>query len=328
MPFSIPTERTTETNDFYERKYRQLANQVAALSGHPKGSLVAPMRMVDYLISRRSHLSKRTWQVYKSACVAQFKRVSAAHQGDSVIQQEFDHAAQVLSQETQEEALSRGTKGSALKQKWVDGADHKKLMAWLKDQPTEPEPIASMVKTWCESTLIAGLRPIEWARAEILTSPNGTRLLQVANAKHTQGRGNGKLRHLDITACSPEELATLQDMIDIAGQFAQSEEGFAVHQKRLADFLYRAIRKVFPRRRPHITLYSYRHQFAADKKLVWSQPEVGALMGHASDRTAGMNYARRSRGRKSAAVKPLNTEVARVRRTAKAHPKAPKPDDR
>lgn len=325
MPFSIPTERTAETDDFYARKYRQLANQVAALSGHPKGSLVAPMRIVDYLISRRSHLSKRTWQVYKSACVAQFQSVSAANQGDSVIQQEFDYAAQMLAQETQEEALSRGRKGSALKQKWVDQGDHRKLMDWLKEQPADPEPIASMVKTWCEATLIAGLRPIEWARAEILIDPAGRRLLQVANAKQTQGRGNGKHRHLDLTECSPDELASIQDMIDIAGQFAQSEDGFAYHQKRLADYLYRAVRKVFPRRRPHIALYSYRHQFAADKKLVWSQPEVGALMGHGSDRTAGMNYARRSRGRKSSAIKPLSAEVAKVRRTAKPHPKAPKP---
>lgn len=119
-------------------------------------------------------------------------------------------------------------------------------------------------------------------------------------------------------------LDTLQDMISLAGQFAQSEEGFAHHQKRLSDFLYRAVRKAFPRRRPHITLYSYRHQFAADKKRVWGQAEVAALMGHASDRTAGMNYARAVSGRGSSAVKPLNTEVAQVRRTAKPRPEAPK----
>ena len=145
MSFPIPTERTPETEDFYERKYRQLANQVAVNSGHQKGALVAPMRVVEYLISRRSHLSKRTWQVYKSACVAQFRRISAAHQADYAIQQDFDHAAQMLTAETQEGALSRGTRGSALKQKKVDLADHEKLMAWLAVQPTDPEPTARMV---------------------------------------------------------------------------------------------------------------------------------------------------------------------------------------
>ncbi len=323
MSFPIPTERTPETNDFYERKYTQLANQVAKQLGHQKGTLVAPMLVANHLINRRRHLSKRTWQVYKSACVAQFRRISAAHPGDAAIQQEFNHAAETLSQESQQEALSRGTKGASLKQKKVDEADHVKLMDWLKSQPTDPEPIGRMVATWCESTLIAGLRPIEWARAELLTLPTGARLLQVANAKNTQGRANGEFRHLDISDCSPEEMGVVEDMIALAGQFAQSEDGFTEHQKRLSKFLHRAVRKLFPRRRQHYTLYSYRHQFAADKKRQWGQAEVAALMGHGSDRTAGMNYARATSGRGSSAVKPLRAEVDQVRRTAKSRP-APK----
>ncbi|MCA8451381.1 hypothetical protein, partial [Burkholderia vietnamiensis] len=75
----------------------------------------------------------------------------------------------------------------------------------------------------------------------------------------------------------------------------------------------------FGSRKTYPTLYSARHQFAADAKSSgWTQAEVAALLGHASDDTAARHYARARSGQSAIRVAPVGQEIQTVR--AKARP--------
>ncbi|MGZ8160209.1 MAG: hypothetical protein ACXWT4_15560, partial [Methylobacter sp.] len=88
---------------------------------------------------------------------------------------------------------------------------------------------------------------------------------------------------------------------------------FDQYYKRCRDCLYKANRKIWPRRPKSICLYSARHQFAADaKKSGLSKTAIAALMGHASQETAATHYGRRTAGRGGFRVTADKADVARV----------------
>ena len=322
MANSIPQERTAGTDAFYERKYDQLAVQAGLRVGIQKGAYVAPIHVVNHLLSRRSHLAKRTWQVYKSACVAHMEHF-AAQTSDPALAQEYRHASSILKVETQTEALTRGTQGSSLKGKRVLEDDHNKLVAYLETR-RHVDKWAAITQTLCQASYLTGLRPGEWRGAWVERSADGQVLLSVSNAKNTQGRANGDRRHLDLGELTAAEVDLIENMAQAASHYDESEDTWASVQTKVANYLYQTVRKVFGRRKRYLSLYSYRHQFSADSKATWSQQEVAALMGHGSDETAARNYARASVGRKGhSKVKPLQAEVATVRRVARVRP--PKP---
>ena len=321
---SIPDKRTSETDTFYANKYRHLATQAGLKSGIPKDGHVAPILVVHYLLERRSRLAKRTWQVYKSACVAQME-LFAVQTIDPAEQQMYLHAADQLRHESQSEAQSRGTLTSSLKAKRVTEQDHQTLMAYLDSRITAADQWAKAARDLCEVTLQTGLRPSEWAdtwlRAATGSSPP---ILSVRNAKQTHGRGNGDRRSLDLSELTADEAGRIEAMSQYARACEESEGSWAETQEKIAKYLYVAVRKAFKRRKRYISLYSYRHQFAANTKVARSKAEVAALMGHGSDETAGRNYARAIVGKRGASrVKPVASEVATVRKIAKVRPPQP-----
>ena len=319
MAFPIPKKRAPETDTFYERRYAQLREQAGRKLGNQKGAYVAPIHVVNYLLSRRKEIAKRTWQVYKSICVAQMEAF-ASSSDDPVLKQEYRHAAGVLQVETQSEALKRGSQTSALKIKRIPEADHLRLMEYLASR-IGVDKWAAISKTLCEATLLTGLRPSEWERATLIVIPREGLALAIWNAKSTQGRANGAIRRLLLSDLSDERISLISDMVEIGRHYADCEEGWQNIQGKISDYLYSAGKKVFPRRSITPCLYSYRHQFAANNKGRWSKAEVAALMGHGSDETAGRNYARASRDAPTGGVRPLESEVARVRHVSRDRPK-------
>ncbi len=318
MAFPKPQKRTSETNAFYERKYEQFAAQTALRIGVQKISDIAPIQIVDRLIARRAHLSKKTWQVYKSALLAHFDQAATAC-GDFYRQLEYTYAVGVLSQETQTEAMTRGTRTSALKSRRISEKDHQQLLDYLQGRKGK-DKWAAFTQTWCQAARLTGLRPGEWAKAYIDQLPSGERALVVANAKCTQGRGNGATRHLVLTGLSAEQFGYIEDMGEIARHYETTEETMEDLQSWVSKYLYRASRAALGKRKHYPCLYTFRHQFAADAKRWLPAPEAAALMGHYSDQTAARNYARAMVSTRPVTIKPLASEVANVRRVARQRP--------
>lgn len=182
------------------------------------------------------------------------------------------------------------------------------------------------------ATVLFGLRPCEWASA---TWGNDERtILVVANAKTASRvmdhgpfagrlwvRGNGTTRRLIL---SPEGIASgAQSLVD---EVIRNEARMPWQKHRSS--LYRSFRDLvkearrrdaLPRRLEHLTIYSARHQFAADAKKTMNLMggEVAAAMGHSSARTAITGYGKRMRGGAfSPAAWPDQQSVAAVRNVA------------
>lgn len=179
------------------------------------------------------------------------------------------------------------------------------------------------------ASILLGLRPCEWSSAR-WADRDRTRLI-VRNAKAASTvldhgpfagrlwvRGNGAERCLKITSDGVE--AGVQDLVDrvIANEkklpWATHRHGIWRSFKKLVR---EGVRKgTIPQKHRHLTIYSARHQFAADAKKVMDvgAGEVAAAMGHNAVRTAIGGYGRRiAGGTFKPAAKPDDASVQAVR---------------
>lgn len=207
--------------------------------------------------------------------------------------------------------MKSGTRTSALKQKTFKKADFDKVIAYLAEHVGKHR-YARTLALWLKASRLTGLRPSEWEHAD-LTHIFAAPALVIRNAKATNGRANGEERTLLLDLLTKDELEVIQDMIEMVEGYS-TEMPFAKLQKLLGDYMNRATRKCFGKRKKYPSLYSNRHQFSADAKMSGhSKAEVAALLGQASDETAGIHYARKASGEAAIKVSPLSSEVKSVR---------------
>jgi len=174
------------------------------------------------------------------------------------------------------------------------------------------------------ASYLTGLRPIEWASAEIIT-PGGQPWLRVKNAKHSNGRAHGRFRHISLHQFSTSSLKVIETTIKYAAASLNS------HGKRISASRFRELysaafsrhsHKIFDKRKRTIPIYCARHQFAANlKKAGYTRSQIAALMGHASDATASRHYCGKRWGHSRGDLPvPLAEEVSRIRQVAKPNP--------
>jgi hypothetical protein len=177
---------------------------------------------------------------------------------------------------------------------------------------------------WLRAGIATGLRPVEWKATDIrhVVEPRSGRhrvYLFVLNAKHTNGRGNGILRTLDITEFTETTLSSVRTMSDRGAEWFMTGE-FDDVQSQCAQHLYRLCEKFWPRRATRYGLYSTRHQFVLNmRELAMDEAEISALMGHLVTETQMSTYGRKSRGWSIDRIldrpKAIQEEIGSVRRT-------------
>lgn len=309
----IPT-RLEKTEKNYAIKAMGIRSRAARAYGHDSPYSVPPITVVEHLITRKPTIARNTWKQYKNSLRYHFEQL-ASESGNKLEKEELEAAVTLLNATSSEGALKYGTQTSARKQKGVKRSDYDKLVSYL-DRHVGKHRYAGTLRTWLEATRITGLRPGEWEFAR-LGEKRGKQILRIRNAKATNGRGNGEERSLDLTNLPAADLEVLRDMVQLLEGYS-AEVGFANLQKAVSDYMYAATRSCFGKRKKYPSLYSMRHQFSADAKMSGStKAEVAALMGHASDDTAGNHYAPKASGQSIINVAPLAPEVQRVRAKAR-----------
>ena len=151
------------------------------------------------------------------------------------------------------------------------------------------------IASWLRVTVKAGLRPTEWQNAVFEDKSN---TLVVKNAKVNANRGNGLVRHLTFDPVTQvQEIVDIQNFLQDLSIQVQANPSFSILYDKCRKRIRYVAKQLWPRMKERPTIYSARHQFAANmKKTGLSKKEVAALMGHKSDASAGVHYARRSRG--------------------------------
>lgn len=309
MPSRIP-----KTEHGYAIKALQIRSRAARELGYFSPYSVPPLTIVDHLIGRKPTIGRNTWKQYKNALRSHFQSL-AIETDDSVAAEELRAAITALDAEPSTGAMKHGTRTSATKQKHFKRAD----LDWLLEYLTANlgrHKFANALRTWLLASRVTGLRPIEWEHAG-LTEVAGRRCLIVKNGKATNGRANGEFRTLDLSLATAADMDAIQEMLAMLEGY-QREMSFERLQFLLTKYMNRATRSCFGRRKKYPTLYSMRHQFAADAKFSGlSKSEVAAILGQATDETAGTHYARAVSGESSVRVSPVSGEVQRVRKKAR-----------
>ena len=176
--------------------------------------------------------------------------------------------------------------------------------------------LKKLTRNFFLANIIVGLRPIEWLDTKILVGgeaidslamsdplaglsmkhmetlrDRGITLI-VKNAKATNGRSHGETRELTIDPSIPNEYLTCIfshwfSVQQIADGFAHTcEFSGNDRESRFFEFysscrfcLYKIVKRLWPRKKKIISLYSTRHQSIADAKTVLSKKEVAACYG-------------------------------------------------
>ena len=297
--------RTTQTVLKYTARAVQLINRAGLSIGNNQPTLT---EVVIWLINNQSKFSRSTWRQYRAALICNFENHALENTAYSV---EISYSLNLLRNTDCNQCLQRGVNTSSKKKKKISEADQIKLVAYFTDNPEIRHGVTTLV--WLLSGIWTGLRPAEWQSAQLVINATSDIELHVINAKNTNGRSHGDERIVHLSNMSLLEFEILR--LHIANIVSAKDKGIAFDDfyQHCRDCLYQANRKLWPKRRKFISLYSSRHQFSADaKKSGLSREAIAALMGHASVETAGIHYGRRSSGSGGFRVAADQSDIARV----------------
>jgi hypothetical protein len=285
--------RTPETETYYA----QLARTLLDRQGDWKADPLDAARRIT-LQGETSSWSKATWRIYRAAL--HYYLESSGYQ----------EAADWIRYARPEFTMTREARTSQKKQKGLAPEEADALTAALAASTSR---YARAARIWLQAGILTGLRPSEWREAHF--DPEAE-ILTVMNAKATNGRGNGPMRRLRLRNLTRGEREVIQEMIRVVQEHADFRKLYGGVRK----VLFMAARRVWPRRKLRISLYSSRHQWVANAKRVYDRRTVAALAGHASAETAGHHYARRRRGRPANLPEPDEKTLAAVRKEARIRP--------
>lgn len=191
----------------------------------------------------------------------------------------------------------RGAQTSAKKLKWISPQMALALISALAKLEI---PYGGLAAMWIYFGVLLGLRPIEWFEARLVPATSTEKAyLWVRNAKFGKNRAHGTHRKLVLENWRATDLELLLRFLRQLPSLQNGKEmqEFKRVYQRCATLVRDTGKKLWPRRKQRPTLYSCRHQFMANAKLAnLSKIEIAALVGHATDETSSMCYARRQKG--------------------------------
>ena len=279
--------RSEGTNIAYDRILIRFVDRLTS-QGLSEDNASLPINMIDDLRERvaKESLSKATLRQYKAVIV---RHIDALH-GEEDPERKSLHDA--LSSIRPVIDKSRPPRTSAKKLKRAPLEDVRRLLMHL-DENRNRHGRAKALIVWIRAALLTGLRPKEWQGSKVVAvnRESGTLSLEVINAKNSNGRANGPTRTLHLSRLTQGEIDIVCAQVNIA---EATGDGWMRYEHRCCELMRYACRKIWPRREKNLTLYSLRHQVAANIKAAgMSREEVAAIMCHANDVTAGTHYARR-----------------------------------
>ena len=269
-----------------------------------------PVAFVNWLCSLRSTVEDSTWRFYKASVMFHIERLSHpdAPTAEAIL-------IGVDGDPHEEGRMGRGDKTT----KYVRFEDYQKLLKYCLDVGVADGSMNLGNFAW--AAIRTGMRPSEWATCDIRTAvnpeaPHGRNVwLFVCNAKASNGRANGLVRVLDLSAISDNNLEPIWATMWLFRRLAPVEGTKGVI-RRIRQLMAHACKRmgISVRYSP----YSFRHQAIANWKTIYSSVEVAALAGHSIPATAARHYAKSRDGwtggalRHDIIITPSRLDVQRV----------------
>lgn len=322
--------RTESTRQQYDKRGRQLEERFHREKDIPSGTPLAPMEFATWFLSLRPDLKPSTWRYYKQAAVFHLTRIQSSDAEEAIAHIEgetrWDSEMDLQSvRAAGKKAKAGGRVASANKAQFFDYEDWQRLDAYLRMRSWSK--YTGFLRNWLRAGLATGLRPDEWRSTTIMVheASTGDRIyLFVANAKATNGRGNGAVRSIDITDFSEETKLAIEQM-SADGARWEADGEFDSVQNQVAQTLYRADNALWPNRKTRTyALYSCRHQFILNhRSLGVAEENLSAMLGHMVTDTQLTHYGRRGKGWSPDKIIDIAlahpTEAATVKKRLDAH---------
>lgn len=271
-----------------------------------RANTISPLVIAERVISIRPTVRPATWRQYRSALICYFQQLEHAHP-------EKEPAIALLRTSGCSECLRGGnapSRTSSSKKRQVKPEDLSEIVGYLSEHETRWSFPTSM---WLEASVLTGLRPSEWQSARLELGESGEPVLVITNAKNSNGRANGDQRTLLLANLPETNLALISVHLGVVAEMV-GRNLWDRYYRECRKTLYKATRALWPKRISYPTLYSGRHQFSADaKRSGLSKIEVAALMGHASEETAGRHYGKKRSGRNGFSILPNPADITRLK---------------
>lgn len=293
--------KNDDTKQKYEKRAMQLLKKAQKELGGTNSANIDVRQFVIWLNEQKTTLSRSTWRQYKSSVIYYLQ--------NHIDQSAAMEAIEWIKDITSIGCVKKSEKTSSLKLKKITIEDWIRLDGYLKNKQNK---WYKELRYWLRSAIITGLRPIEWHTCK-LEKHEGEACLLIQNAKNTNGRAHGPTRTLILKELKQEDIFAIKSHLDNIRTFIGMGE-YEYFYNGCSTSLYKACRKIWPRRKKHITLYSTRHQFSANAKSSgFSRAEIAAMMGHAVDITAAIHYGRKKAGYETVNISPIKSEVSKIK---------------
>jgi len=197
--------------------------------------------------------------------------------------------------------ISHLKKAKQKRVKQVIESDHNILMSHFKERSDYPL-MGALYISW-----LLGCRPSEMPYLQLLDDQH----VCILGAKKTDDGSRGMDRTLQIDATSYKLLEHSIVLLNIEIHKADYDPARAIH--RLQRRLQTATKSIWPKKKHHISFYSYRHQMGSNLKSSGMTAEaIAAFMGHQSVNSID-SYGDKRAGKSKALPCPTQVSIASVR---------------
>lgn len=260
---------------------------------------------IEWCIAR--HLpswSQGTWRMIRCGYRQLLNRLSEAGRVDKEIASKLIQKMEASKGLTKKEREKK--KKTSSRRKKVVTLEHVRM---IEEHVTERNSVWGVpLVLWLKAAMATGLRPNEWQTAR-LKEKDGRVVLWSENFKFNESRSYSDHREIDLTGLPEEWVESVKEHLRfIEGVNAPSSKiSYAQYYQGCTSLLYECNKRLWPRRKANINLYTGRHQFSANAKAntVVSDVERAAMMGHKTTKTSTERY-----GRKSSGSNGLTPEIA------------------
>lgn len=296
---------------------------------------VDPESFVDWFLAQKTGYKPSTWRHYRRAVITVVEANPHDNREAALSRLSFD-VDEVRSGDeykrrkaAAQESGESGSRSYREKLKFIPDQDFYRI-CFAAGQSLKSSQLGGDLKDWLKAGVKTGLRPSEWKATSVVQETDPEAFLErriylyVINAKNTNGRSNGVVRTLDLTAMTDDDVVTIMRHSDRAarkyreGAFDEWMKSCSKLLERICDRMYR--KKGETRASRSYSLYALRHQFIANMKDSYpDNPEwVSAMAGHSVVETAKSHYAKRRSSWAPDKIgplpRPVDEEVATIRR--------------
>lgn len=292
----------------YERE-SGLRDRLSHIPDYDFDEIFNPVSFVNWLCSLHATLSPNSWRQYKSAVMFFIERHPHPDAPTAAA------ILQTVEGSSRSDGLAdRGEKAV----KFVRLDDYERILYFCKKRSRAAGGVN--LSNFVRASIRTGMRPSEWATCDIRVTedpeaPHGRNVwLFVCNAKASNGRANGPVRVLDLSAISDGYLKPIWETMWLFRRQAPVEGADRVI-RRIRQMLMHVAKKL--KFKDVYSPYSFRHQAIANWKTIYSPIEVAALAGHSIPDTATTHYGKGrdawSGGRfGNLVIKPSDLDVQRI----------------